>query len=94
MVAFKFLSALTFAAVALAAPAPGSLKVSLSANKTFKSNKDIIIKATVTNPTSEPIRFIKYGSVLDELPTRSFQVTKNGQVVNFEGARVSQNHAH
>jgi hypothetical protein len=26
---------------------------------------------------------------LDELPTRSFKVTKDGKTVNFEGARVS-----
>jgi len=87
--AFKSLFALAFAAVALAAPAPGSLKVSVTSAPSFKSNKDIVLKATVTNPTSEPIKFIKYGSVLDELPTRSFQVTKDGQTVNFEGVRVT-----
>jgi deuterolysin len=91
MAAFKSLIALALAAVAIAAPAPGSLKVAVTSNKSFKSNKDIVLTATVTNPTSEPIRVIKYGTVLDELPTRSFQVTKDGKVVDFEGARITPN---
>lgn len=89
--AFKSLIALAFAAVAFAAPAPGSLKVSVTPTATSVKSRDITFKATVYNPTSEDIRIIKYGSILDELPTRSFKATKDGKDVTFAGLRVTPN---
>jgi deuterolysin len=86
--AFKSLLVLALAAVSLAAPSPSSLKVSVTPVATTAKSKDISLSATVTNPTSEDIKFVRFGSVLDTLPTRSFKVTKDGKEVTFAGMRV------
>lgn len=44
--------------------------------------------ASVTNTGSEAVKVLKYGTVLDKLPTRSFTVTKDGEAVDFQGAKV------
>jgi deuterolysin len=44
--------------------------------------------ASVTNTGSESIKVLKYGTVLDRSPTRSFTVTKDGATVDFQGVKV------
>jgi deuterolysin len=49
---------------------------------------DLKLTATVTNTGAEPIKLLKYGTVLDELLTRSFKVMKDGQDVKFTGVKI------
>ncbi|TFK98481.1 hypothetical protein BDV98DRAFT_572745 [Pterulicium gracile] len=79
---------LTFAATALALSS-GDLTVKLSAvSPVVASIDDIILTAVVSNPTSEDIKFVKFGSVLDELPTKSFNVRKGDEAVTFSGVEI------
>ncbi|KAI3614798.1 deuterolysin m35 metalloprotease [Moniliophthora roreri] len=52
------------------------------------SVKDLKFTAEVTNNGAEPVKVLKYGTVLDSLPTRSFTVTKDGQPVKFSGVKL------
>lgn len=49
---------------------------------------DVAVIATVTNTGSEDVCILKYGTVLDNLPTRSFIITKDGAKVSFTGIKV------
>lgn len=67
------------------------LSVSLSAvSSSVKSIEDIVLTAVVTNPSDEAVQFIKFNTVLDDLPTQSFIARKDGAVVAFKGIVVSQ----
>jgi deuterolysin len=46
------------------------------------------LTASVTNTGSDSVSVLKYGTVLDSLPTKSFTVTKDGEVVGFQGIKV------
>lgn len=86
--------AFTLLTVVFATPTPrepGGLSVSLSVKETQVATvEDIVVDATVTNSGSEEVRFFKYNTVLDDLPTQSFVVTtKNGTEVPFTGIRIS-----
>ncbi|TFL03478.1 Deuterolysin metalloprotease family-domain-containing protein [Pterulicium gracile] len=84
----RYAALLSFAATALALSS-GDLTVKLSAvSPTVSSIDDIILTAVVSNPTSEDIRFVKFNSVLDELPTKSFKVKKGDVDVTFSGVDV------
>ncbi|KAF8650947.1 hypothetical protein AX16_005014 [Volvariella volvacea WC 439] len=91
---FRALSllALSFAATVLASPTKrfDGITVELSApSSSVASIDDLTLTATVTNTGSETVRVLKYGTILDEnLPTNSFEVTKDGQVVPFTGVRI------
>lgn len=50
---------------------------------------DIILTAVVSNPTAEDIKLVKFNSVLDKLPTKSFKVKKGDEEVKFHGIDVS-----
>ncbi|KIM29274.1 hypothetical protein M408DRAFT_68091 [Serendipita vermifera MAFF 305830] len=83
---------LLLAGLAVASPlkrAPG-LVVSLSAvESTIESIDNIALVATVENTSSDDIKVIKYGTVLDsELPTRSFIVSKGDSELSFTGVKV------
>ena len=70
--------------------ASSGLEVSLStpANK-VASASEIRVVATVKNVGNKDLKVIKLGTVLDnELPTRSFIVTKDGKEVPFTGSKV------
>ncbi|PVF99290.1 zincin [Serendipita vermifera] len=68
--------------------APG-LVVTLSSNQaSINSIGDISLTATVENTSSEDIKVLRIGTVLDSLPTRSFIVTKDGSEVAFKGVIV------
>uniref|UniRef100_A0A0W0FW62 Neutral protease 2 n=1 Tax=Moniliophthora roreri TaxID=221103 RepID=A0A0W0FW62_MONRR len=43
----------------------------------------------LTNNGPEAVKVLKYGTVLDSLPTRSFTVSKDGTPVNFSGVKLS-----
>ncbi|TFK97353.1 hypothetical protein BDV98DRAFT_607658 [Pterulicium gracile] len=79
---------LSFAVTALALSS-GDLTVKLSAvSPTVASIDDIILTAVVSNPTSKDIKFVKFNTVLDELPTKSFKVKKGDADVLFSGVDV------
>ncbi|KAH8802021.1 hypothetical protein DL96DRAFT_775400 [Flagelloscypha sp. PMI_526] len=64
------------------------LKVSIAAND-VSSIADLKVDATVANVSPEDVKILKYGTVLDNnLPTKSFTLTKNGTDVAFIGARI------
>jgi len=68
-----------------------SLTVKLTpASSSVNSINDLKLLAEVTNTGSEAVRVLKYGTVLDSLPTKSFSVSKNGTDVGFTGVRVSE----
>lgn len=49
---------------------------------------DFKLVAAVTNEGAEDVKVLKYGTVLDSLPTRSFVVSKDGKQVPFSGVKV------
>lgn len=51
---------------------------------------DLVFTAHVTNTGPETVKILKYGTILDSLPTRSFTVTKNGTDVAFTGVKVNR----
>jgi len=59
-----------------------------SPGESIKSVDGLKFTASVTNTGSEAVKVLKYGTVLDSLPTRSFTVTKDGSAVDFEGVKV------
>ncbi|RXW23119.1 hypothetical protein EST38_g2728 [Candolleomyces aberdarensis] len=66
-----------------------TVELSTSASS-ISSIQDLKVVATVTNTGTEPVRLLKYGTVLDDkLPTKSFVVSKDGQAVPFTGVKVS-----
>ncbi|TFK98451.1 hypothetical protein BDV98DRAFT_533901 [Pterulicium gracile] len=78
----------SLAAVALGL-STGDLTVKLSAvSSTVSSIDDIILTAVVSNPTSEDIKVVKFGTILDELPTKAFKVKKGDADVDFTGIDV------
>ncbi|KAJ8073646.1 hypothetical protein PM082_011924 [Marasmius tenuissimus] len=80
---------LSFATLALGL-AVGDLKVNVNPVSSFVSSiDDIILTAVVSNPTDKDIRVIKTNNVLDQLPTKSFSVTKDDQKVSFTGVIAS-----
>lgn len=86
---FAPLFLLLSAASALAVPtSSGELSVKLTAASSHVQLQDLLISATVSNPTAQDIRVLKYGTVLDELDTRSFAVSKDGVDVPFQGMQV------
>ncbi|KAL0062451.1 hypothetical protein AAF712_010663 [Marasmius tenuissimus] len=70
--------------------AAGDLKVAVNAvSSSVSSIDDIVLTAVVSNPTDKDIRVIRTNNVLDNLPTKSFSVTKDDQKVTFTGAFAS-----
>ncbi|KAK0189988.1 hypothetical protein F5146DRAFT_647057 [Armillaria mellea] len=53
------------------------------------SIEDLRFTATVTNTNAGDVRVLKYGTVLDGLPSRSFSVTKDGVPVDFTGVKLN-----
>jgi deuterolysin len=93
-----FLSAilLGLASSALASPTKRAeaIKVDVAGPTGVNSISDLKITAKVTNTGSEAVKLLKYGTILDEkLPTKSFKVTKDGQVVPFTGVKVGSFHS-
>ncbi|KAJ2930414.1 hypothetical protein H1R20_g6690, partial [Candolleomyces eurysporus] len=66
------------------------LTVELStSSSSISSIEDLKVVATVTNTGTEPVRLLKYGTVLDDkLPTKSFVVSKDGKAVPFTGIKA------
>lgn len=83
--------AAAFASVALAHPHRRfeGITVELSAPSSSVSSIDeLSFTAAITNTNSEAVKVLKYGTVLDGLPSRSFSVSKDGADVAFTGAKV------
>ncbi|KAG7442718.1 Metalloprotease [Guyanagaster necrorhizus] len=53
------------------------------------SIEDLKFTATVTNTNAGDVKVLKYGTVLDGLPSRSFTVTKGGVPVDFTGIQLN-----
>lgn len=88
---FRPLVALSLFGIALANPIrrAENLEVSVTGpSSSVKSIDDLKFTAKVTNTGAEAVKVLKYGTILDELPTRSFKVTKDGQEVKFTGLKV------
>ncbi|KAK0438721.1 Metalloprotease [Desarmillaria tabescens] len=66
-----------------------SLSVSMSGPASdITSIDDLKFTATVANTGSESLKVFKYGMILDDiLPTHSFNVTKDGEIVLFTGVK-------
>ncbi|KAG5635500.1 hypothetical protein H0H81_011035 [Sphagnurus paluster] len=70
-----------FAGLAVNLSGPGATVTSIDALK---------FTAIVTNYGAEPVKILKYGTILDDkLPTRSFAVEKDGTTVPFRGVKLS-----
>jgi deuterolysin len=52
------------------------------------SIKDLVFTAKVTNTGTSDVKVLKYNTVLDSSPTKSFGVQKDGQDVKFNGIKV------
>ncbi|KIY71347.1 zincin [Cylindrobasidium torrendii FP15055 ss-10] len=92
MFAFSALVSASLAAIALASPAKrfDGLNVEVTApSSSVSSIKDLEFTAVITNNNSDDVKVLKYGTILDSLPTRSFTVTKDGAEVPFTGVKVS-----
>ncbi|KAK0443943.1 Deuterolysin metalloprotease family-domain-containing protein [Desarmillaria tabescens] len=86
--------ALSFASVALASPhhkRAGELVVELSGPSGSVNSADLVLTASITNTGSEDVKVLKYGTILDDLPTRSFVVTNDAtqSQVPFTGVKLS-----
>ncbi|KAL0581725.1 hypothetical protein V5O48_000307 [Marasmius crinis-equi] len=81
--------ALVLASAAFAGPMKrdATLSVELSGPSDASSVGDLKFSATVKNSGTEAVKILKYGTVLDSLPTRSFKVTKDGEEVAFTGIK-------
>ncbi|KAF5364111.1 hypothetical protein D9756_000085 [Leucocoprinus leucothites] len=89
---FRPLVALSLFGIALATPFKRSdnLVVSLTGPSSVGSLNDLKFTASVTNNGAETAKVLRYGTILDDkLPTRSFTVTKDGQVVDFTGIKMT-----
>ncbi|KIY66958.1 zincin [Cylindrobasidium torrendii FP15055 ss-10] len=90
---FAFSTLLLAATVALATPTKRfdglSVELTSSAGKSLDSVSGLKVTAAVTNNNSEDVKILKYGTVLDNLPTRSFAVTKDGKDVAFSGIKAN-----
>ncbi|KAK0230165.1 Metalloprotease [Armillaria fumosa] len=85
--------ALCFASV-LASPQykrAGKLVVELSGPSGSVDSADLVLTASVTNTGSQDVKVLKYGTILDALPTRSFVVTNDDtqSEVPFTGVKLS-----
>ncbi|KAJ2915629.1 hypothetical protein MD484_g4804, partial [Candolleomyces efflorescens] len=96
MVRSALLCSLVLSVAALAFGSPlekraEGLTVELSTpSSSISSIEGLTVVATVTNTGTEPVRLLKYGTVLDDkLPTKSFLVSKDGEAVAFTGVKVS-----
>ncbi|ESK82728.1 neutral protease 2 [Moniliophthora roreri MCA 2997] len=58
-------------------------------SSSVSSDKHLKSTAEVTNNGAEAVNALKYGTILDSLPTRSFTVSKDGASVNFSGVELS-----
>ncbi|KAK0491609.1 Metalloprotease [Armillaria novae-zelandiae] len=69
----------------------GKLAVELSGPSSSVNSADLVITASVTNTGSQDVKVLKYGTVLDDLPTRSFVVTNDDtrSEVPFTGVKLS-----
>ncbi|KAK7028941.1 hypothetical protein VNI00_014781 [Paramarasmius palmivorus] len=80
--------------IALASPSPDKRADTLSVTVTGPSTNAVdsvdglTLTAEVTNNGAEAIKLLKYGTILDDLPTRSFAVSKNGSTVPFTGVKL------
>ncbi|TFK49725.1 Metalloprotease [Heliocybe sulcata] len=89
---YSALITLSLSALALASPAKRAqaLSVSLSSPSSVASVDDLKLTAVVQNAGTEDVKILKYGTVLDaDLPTRSFQISKDGVAANFTGIKAS-----
>ncbi|KAK0447679.1 Metalloprotease [Armillaria borealis] len=85
--------ALSFASV-LASPQykrAGELVVELTGPSGSVNSADLVLTASITNTGSQDVKVLKYGTVLDDLPTRSFVVTNDDtqSEVPFTGVKLS-----
>ncbi|KAF5384104.1 hypothetical protein D9615_003344 [Tricholomella constricta] len=86
---FRATVLLSLAALALGLSS-GDLTVSVNVvQASVNSVDDIVISAIVSNPTDSDIRVIAKNNILDNSPTKSFTVTKDGDDILFTGLRVS-----
>lgn len=58
-------------------------------SSSVSSIDDLSFTASVTNTGAEDVKILKFGTVLDNLPTRSFNVVKDGAEVAFTGVQES-----
>lgn len=89
---FRPLVALTLFGIALANPIKRAENLEVAVTgpaSSVKSIDDLKFTSTVTNTGAEAVKVLKYGTILDDLPTRSFKVTKDGQDVEFKGVKMT-----
>jgi deuterolysin len=68
------------------------LQVKLTASSaSVASVDDLLLTAVVSNPTNEDVTVLRFGTILDELPTNTFRVSKDDNKVLFTGVQISPN---
>lgn len=86
-------SFLVLASVAFATPfkRAESLSVEITpASTTVDTIDNLKFTATIKNSGAEAVKVLNYGTILDsKLPTKSFEVTKDGAAVPFTGVKVN-----
>ncbi|TFK29058.1 zincin [Coprinopsis marcescibilis] len=87
--------ALVFWLAALVSASPfqkraSDISVSLSTESSSVASIDgLQITASITNTAANTVKLLKHNTILDNSPTKSFTVTKDGKPVNFNGIKIS-----
>ncbi|TFK97303.1 hypothetical protein BDV98DRAFT_554139 [Pterulicium gracile] len=92
MLPFSSLFAGALISLALVFARPGNLTVELTtrfSSSSVSSVDDIFLTAVISNPTTEDVKVVKLGSILDaDAPTKSFKVKRGELDVPFTGITV------
>jgi peptidyl-Lys metalloendopeptidase len=72
--------------------AGNSIAISLSAEPSYKAKEAIVVAVSVTNNTQNDIRFLKWGTPFESMPTRDmFSVKKaDNQILSYQGRMVKR----
>ncbi|KAJ7726461.1 hypothetical protein B0H14DRAFT_3519059 [Mycena olivaceomarginata] len=62
---------------------PHGLTVSIAGPTAVATIADLELTAHVTNTGPQSVKILKYSTILDDLPTRSFAVSKDNMDVEF-----------
>jgi deuterolysin len=62
---------------------PHGLTVSIAGPTAVTTIADLELTAHVTNTGPQSVKILKYSTILDDLPTRSFAVSKDNMDVEF-----------
>lgn len=88
--AWRLLPVILLSAVSLSAYA-GDIGVAISVNKTrLKSSDDVVINVAIKNQTNQTLSVLKYQLPSAVLESPLFEVSRNGEAVNYTGKLVKR----